>query len=154
MASLRILHLEDNEVDGEFVRLSLEEADLVPEITRVETRDAFLGQLDQKPFDLIVSDTPFIFVSGTIGEAVAALRNGATDYVLKDRLSRLPEAVRRCVAERTERQARQAAEEAKAGAAAAILPPATRALVSEAMTAACRGGKLLDTVGRVLQTRE
>jgi CheY-like chemotaxis protein len=113
MASLRILHLEDNELDGEFIRLSLEQADLVSEITRVETRDAFLTQIHQRHFDLIVSDfslpsfdgfsalklvrenkldTPFIFVSGTIGEerAVAALRDGATDYVLKDRLSRLP----------------------------------------------------------------
>ena len=56
MASLRILHLEDNELDGEFIRLSLEQADLVPDITRVDTRDAFLSQLHEKPFDLIVSD--------------------------------------------------------------------------------------------------
>ena len=205
MASLRILHLEDNELDGEVIRLSLEQAELVSDITRVDTRDAFLSQLHQKPFDLIVSDfslpgfdglsalrlvrekkfdTPFIFVSGTIGEerAVAALREGATDYVLKDRLSRLPEAIRRSVAEREQRRARQAAEErireqaalldeareaivvhdldrnvtfwnrgaerlygwtaeqAKAGAASAMLPPAARALVSEAMTAACKGG--------------
>src|SRR5689334_13273321 len=98
MASLRILHLEDNELDGEFIRMSLEQADIVSDITRVETRDGFLTQLHQQHFDLIVSDfslpsfdglsalklvrekkldTPFIFVSGTIGEerAVAALRD-------------------------------------------------------------------------------
>src|ERR1044071_1364182 len=205
MASLRILHLEDNELDGEFIRLSLEQADIVSDITRVETRDAFLTQIHQRHFDLIVSDfslpsfdgfsalklvrenqldTPFIFVSGPIGEerAVAALRDGATDYVLKDRLSRLPEAVRRCVAEREEREARKAAEEriheqaalldeareaivvhdldrrvtfwnrgaerlygwtaeeAKAGAASAMLTPESRTLVSEAITIACKGG--------------
>ena len=58
MASLRILHLEDNELDGEFIRLSLEQADLVSDITRVDTRDAFLSQLHQNPFDLIVSLSP------------------------------------------------------------------------------------------------
>jgi two-component system, cell cycle sensor histidine kinase and response regulator CckA len=151
MASLRILHLEDNELDGEFIRMSLDQADIASEITRVETRDAFLTQIHQQHFDLIVSDfslpsfdglsalrivrekkldTPFIFVSGTIGEerAVAALRDGATDYVLKDRLSRLPEAIRRCVAERQEREARQAAEE-RIHEQAALLDEAREAIV-------------------------
>src|SRR4029079_2471167 len=129
-------------------------------------------------------DTPFIFVSGTIGEerAVAALRDGATDYVWKAGLSRLPEAIRRCIAEREEREARKAAEEriheqaalldeareaiivhdldrrvtywnrgaerlygwtaeeAKSGAASAMLTPGSRTRVSEAMTAVCKGG--------------
>ena len=50
-------------------------------------------------------ETPFVFVSGTIGEetAIESLRNGATDYVLKDRLSRLVPAVRRALAEAEER---------------------------------------------------
>ncbi|HWH48239.1 MAG TPA: EAL domain-containing protein [Burkholderiales bacterium] len=58
-------------------------------------------------------DIPFIFVSGTIGEenAVAALRNGATDYVLKTNLKRFAPAVRRAVEEARERKARLAAEQ-------------------------------------------
>src|SRR5258708_6932615 len=55
---------------------------------------------------------PFIFVSGTLGEeyAVRALKNGATDYVVKSNLSRLPAAVERVINEAQERQARQDAE--------------------------------------------
>ena len=50
----------------------------------------------------LAPDTPFIFVSGTIGEeyAIRALRNGATDYVLKSNLVRLPAAVERAMADR------------------------------------------------------
>src|SRR5258708_16264803 len=52
----------------------------------------------------VVPDTPFLFVSGSIGEerAIDALRNGATDYILKDRASRLPSAVGRAPAGRDE----------------------------------------------------
>ena len=55
---------------------------------------------------------PFIFVSGAIGDerAIEALRNGATDYVLKDRLSRLGPAVRHALAEAEERRMRRRAE--------------------------------------------
>jgi two-component system, cell cycle sensor histidine kinase and response regulator CckA len=58
-------------------------------------------------------DTPFIFVSGTIGEdrAVEALKSGAVDYVLKDRLSSLPQRVRRALREADERRERQALEQ-------------------------------------------
>jgi PAS domain S-box-containing protein len=151
MQRLRILHLEDNEVDGEFVQMTLEAEGLAPEITRVETRDQFLGRLHDAAFDLIVSDfslpgfdglaalelvratgldVPFIFVSGTIGEekAVAALRDGATDYILKDRISRLPAAVRRCIAEHQERRARKAAED-RIHEQAALLDEAREAIV-------------------------
>ena len=59
-------------------------------------------------------DTPFIFVSGTIGEdrAVESLRSGATDYVLKDRLARLSQVVRRALHEAKMRRAQQQAEDA------------------------------------------
>ena len=106
---LRILHLEDNPNDAELFRAKLEEADIPCAIDVVQTREAFVKLLDQTRFDLIVSDfslpsfdgksaleiayqkcpeTPFIFVSGTIGEdaAVESLVRGATDYVLKGRL--------------------------------------------------------------------
>jgi two-component system, NarL family, sensor histidine kinase UhpB len=59
-------------------------------------------------------DVPFIFVSGSLGEerATEALRSGATDYVLKDRLRRLPAVVRRALAETEERRERRKAQAA------------------------------------------
>jgi diguanylate cyclase (GGDEF)-like protein/PAS domain S-box-containing protein len=58
-------------------------------------------------------DIPFIFVSGTIGEesAIEALRNGATDYVLKTHLKRFPSAVQRALTDAKDRQARRSAEQ-------------------------------------------
>ena len=58
---------------------------------------------------------PFIFVSGTIGEerAIEALRQGATDYVLKDNRGRLVPAIRRALTEADERNARRCAEDAQ-----------------------------------------
>src|SRR5260221_5797442 len=123
---LRILHLEDCQADSEVVRHLLEGAGLDCEIVRPDTRTKFLQALEKKDFDLILADctlpdfsgihalelarqhapeTPFIFVSGTIGEdsAIESLRSGATDYVLKDRLTRLVPAVRRAIAEAEER---------------------------------------------------
>jgi len=96
------------------------------EMTRVETRHEVFDALEKNSYDLILADcklpdfsglraleiahaltpeTPFVFVSGTIGEetAIESLRNGATDYVLKDRLSRLLPAVQRAMAEAEER---------------------------------------------------
>lgn len=104
------------------------------EMIRVATREDFVTALDQEKFDLILSDytipgfngrealslardktkdTPFIFVSGTIGEdgAIEALKNGATDYVLKHRLMRLIPAVDRALREVTERAERERAEQ-------------------------------------------
>src|SRR6266540_2663166 len=109
---LRILHLEDDPADAELIRVKLKAMDIACAIERVETKADFLARLEQQCFDLIISDytlpgfdgrsalkiarqkcpeVPFIFVSGTIGEEVAvdSLKQGATDYVLKDRLSRL-----------------------------------------------------------------
>jgi signal transduction histidine kinase len=104
------------------------------EIVRRDTRDEFIHDLQKKNFDLIFADCtmpefdglhalelarqhapeiPFIFVSGTIGEefAIQSLRNGATDYVLKNRLSRLIPAVRRAIAEAAERNKNQEMEQ-------------------------------------------
>ncbi len=94
-------------------------------MTRIETRDAVFNALEKNAYDLILADcklpnfsgmraleiahalkpeVPFVFVSGTIGEetAIESLRNGATDYVSKDRLSRLVPAVHRALAEAEE----------------------------------------------------
>ncbi|OUM03937.1 PAS domain-containing protein [Variovorax sp. JS1663] len=132
--SLRALHLEDDPHDAEIIQAVLEEAGLVLDIQRVDTRDGFCAGLAEGGFDLVLADfslptfdglsalelarehapeLPFIFVSGALGEEVAieALKNGATDYVLKARLSRLASAVRRALRERQERVQRRHAEE-------------------------------------------
>jgi signal transduction histidine kinase len=132
--TLRVLHLEDDPADALLVREVLAEGGLACEIRRVATRDAFDAALRAGNLDLVLSDfalpaydgtsalvlarevcpdLPFIVVSGTIGEeaAIASLRAGATDYVLKDRLGRLCPAVNRALREAEERRARARAEE-------------------------------------------
>lgn len=124
-----ILHLEDNEIDADIVTALLKEEGLICEIHRAIDRLEFLGRLENRPYDLIISDysmpsfdgkealrlarqfapdTPFMYVSGTIGEdtAVESLKNGAVDYVLKGRLSRFPAAVRRAIEESRQRSER------------------------------------------------
>ena len=119
-STFRILHLEDSLDDCELVHQLLVDDGIDCEIIRCENREKFLQNLEKKDFDLIFADctvpqfnghhalelarelapeVPFIFVSGTIEEdsAIEALRRGATDYVLKGRLSRLAPAVRRAM---------------------------------------------------------
>ena len=132
---VRILHVEDSPLDVDMVREALLAEGVECEITTVETAEAYRAALQRGAFDLIVCDyalpsfhggealeiarlsrpeIPFVFFSGTIGEerAVEALKNGATDYVLKDNLPRLPSAVRRALDEARERAARRRAQEA------------------------------------------
>ena len=134
MAALRILHLEDSAPDAELLRATLERQAVDCAIKRVETREAFEAALEREQFDLIISDftlpsfdglsaltiagqkrpeLPFVFVSGTIGEeaAVESLKRGATDYVLKDRLSRLGASVKRAVEQAQARVERRQGEE-------------------------------------------
>ncbi|MEJ2659808.1 MAG: ATP-binding protein [Desulfobacteraceae bacterium] len=133
-ALIHVLHLEDSLMDAELVQAKLEENDLACRMTRVETREAFEDILRQKAADLILADyrlpgydgmsalrlaqevcpeTPFIFVSGALGEeaAIDALTQGATDYVLKQNLSRLVPSVRRALQEAQNRQERAQAEQ-------------------------------------------
>lgn len=114
---LFILHVEDDAADAELIEKMLIAGGLTVENIRVETRSAFLEGLELRPLDLILCDytlpqfhglaalelararrpdVPFIFVSGTLGDDLAAdtLRRGAADYLLKDRLARLVPAVR------------------------------------------------------------
>ncbi|HEY4050179.1 MAG TPA: sigma 54-interacting transcriptional regulator, partial [Acidobacteriaceae bacterium] len=132
---LRILHLEDDPKDAELVQALLEVEGVVCHVTRVETRVDFQASLEQDGFDLILADytlpsfdgisalkiavekrpeLPFIFVSGTLGEEVAieALKIGATDYVLKTRVSRIVPSAQRALREGQERAERKCAEEA------------------------------------------
>jgi len=130
---MKILHLEDNPEDAELVREII--TDEWPEctITCVGSRFAFIGELHRAQYDLILSDfampalsglealelakefapdTPFLFLSGTIGEdrAIEALRSGAQDYVLKDRMKRLSSVIARALRESEERRQRRQAE--------------------------------------------
>src|ERR1700693_4321163 len=131
---LRILSIEDNPKDAELIQSLLEAEDIACEVTRVDTQAALVASLEQGGIDLILADyslpsfdgisalrlamkacpdVPFIFVSGTLGEEVAieALKIGATDYVLKTRLSRLVPSVLRALREATQRAERKRAEE-------------------------------------------
>jgi PAS domain S-box-containing protein len=132
---LRILLLEDSAGDAELIQELLEAGHFVCDINRVQTRAEFVAALKHARFDLILADyklpsfdglsalklalsarpdLPFIFVSGTLGEEVAVevLKIGATDYVLKTRLSRLVPSVQRALREARERADRKKAEEA------------------------------------------
>jgi diguanylate cyclase (GGDEF)-like protein len=131
--SAHILHLEDNANDRELVKVLLDDAGIESDISAVETRSDFEQSLAENDWDLILSDfalpafdglqalklaakacpnTPFIFVTGTLGEdtAVESLKIGATDYVLKQRMTRLGMSVRRALKEREERLRREKAE--------------------------------------------
>jgi PAS domain S-box-containing protein len=135
---LRVLLLEDDPLDAELVQERLEADYSVCSTTRVETRAEFLAALEDIETDLILADyrlpsfdglsalmlassarpdLPFIFVSGTLGEeaAIEALKIGATDYVLKTRLSRLVPSVQRALREARERAERKLAAKADAG---------------------------------------
>ena len=130
---MHILLLEDSPLDAELTLAALDEAGVPHAATRVDTAEAFAAGLDAGP-DLILSDyvlpsydgiaalrvaherrpdVPFIFVSGALGEelAIESLKDGATDYVLKQRLGRLGPAVRRAMAEAADRRARRQGED-------------------------------------------
>jgi PAS domain S-box-containing protein len=133
--TLRILILEDLPSDAELMAYELGQVEIAHTYRRVANREDFVGALEAKWADLILSDfnlpgfnglealalalatcpdTPFIFVSGAMGEEVAieALKRGATDYVLKDRITRLGPAVQRALRETEERRERRQAEAA------------------------------------------
>ena len=127
--------LEDSVQDAELIQELLEADDFVCEVTRVQTRAEFQTAVEGGGFDLVLADyqlpsfdglsalkltlsahpdLPFIFVS-SFGEEIAieALTSGATDYVLKTRLSRLVPSVQRALREAHERAERKRAEEAR-----------------------------------------
>jgi two-component sensor histidine kinase len=132
---LSVLLLEDSALDAELVTEALAGARLELTVERVVSAAEFTRAIRDKGWDLILADyrlpafdglsalalvrehcpgTPFIFVSGALGEEVAveAMKRGATDYVLKERLERLPATILRALAEAREREERQRAQEA------------------------------------------
>jgi diguanylate cyclase (GGDEF)-like protein/PAS domain S-box-containing protein len=131
--SVRVLMVEDVATDAELEIRELKRAGMRVEHRLVDREETFVSALQQFSPDVIISDfsmphfdgmaalalardhaphVPFIFVSGTIGEeyAIRALKNGATDYVLKTNLVRLPAAVERAMHDASDRRARRNAE--------------------------------------------
>jgi light-regulated signal transduction histidine kinase (bacteriophytochrome) len=127
---LRILFLEDVPNDIEMVRRALNESGLAVNFQPVTTREEFIAQLEQQSPDVILSDhgfpnfdgfsalslarekcpdVPFIFVTGAAEEeaTTAALKSGATDFVLKEKLSALVPAMRRALVTAQERRRMQ-----------------------------------------------
>ena len=132
---LRLLHLEDDPVDAELITTTLIEGNIPCQSQLVDTRQAFVAALKEGRMDLILADysipgfdgmtaltlarqhcpdVPFLFVSATIGEelAIDTMHQGATDYVLKQRLGRLVPSVQRALRELDDRAERKRAEEA------------------------------------------
>lgn len=129
----RILLLEDSLLDAELISEHLRRLSPEPEIRRAFNRAEYVRALDEIEFDVILADfslpdfdgmaaldmahervpeTPFIFVSGVLGEeaAIESFRRGATDYVLKQRMIRLAAAVERALTEARERAERKRVE--------------------------------------------
>ena len=129
-SEIKVLLVEDRVEDAEMLLREMRHGGLRIVNRRVETAAAYEEALDGFAPDLILSDytlpkfdgtlalqmalqrrpdTPFIFVSGTIGEerAIEALRQGAVDYVLKDNRARLVPAIERALKEVAERDARR-----------------------------------------------
>jgi diguanylate cyclase (GGDEF)-like protein len=131
---IRVLIVEDSENEALLLVRELRRGGFEPVFTRVERPEAMSAQLAEKTWDLVISDysmpqfsgiaalellkqsgldLPFIMVSGAIGEdvAVAAMKTGAHDYVMKGNLTRLPSAIERELRDAVVRRERKQAEE-------------------------------------------
>lgn len=136
MKPLRVLNIEDSNRDHELIRRHLANAGYALTVERVDTAPDMEAALTNGEWDVILCDysmptfnagaaldllkrkmvdTPFIVVSGTVGEeeAVKALKAGADDYLIKDNLARLVPAIEREMQEAENRRARQRAENAQ-----------------------------------------
>jgi len=133
---LWVVIVEDQEDDASLMLHELRRAQFEPEFERVETEQELKAALEKGGWDIVLSDhglprfnslqalnmlnqseldLPFIIVSGSIAEdlAVAAMKSGAHDYIMKNNLARLGPAVEREMREAETRRARRAAEEAR-----------------------------------------
>ncbi|HEX8151814.1 MAG TPA: diguanylate cyclase [Thermoanaerobaculia bacterium] len=132
--AVRLLLVEDNELDAAHFALALKRGGYEPLLKRVETREEMQEALQGSEWDIVVSDynlprfsapealetlktsgrdVPFIVVSGAVGEetAVELMRAGASDYLLKHRLTRLTAAIDRELSQAGERRAKRRAED-------------------------------------------
>jgi signal transduction histidine kinase len=133
MPTARILQVEDSELDAELVLAELDADAIAYEVRLVDDEERYLAALEEFHPHIVLSDLsmpgfsgmralelvrgrdediPFIFVSATLGEeaAIGALRNGATDYILKQNPARLASAVRRALDEAEAHRANRRAE--------------------------------------------
>lgn len=134
MNEFKVLSLEDSDHDFEIICEQLIKAGYNLNISRAEKEDEFTSLISHNKYDIILADynlpqfdafealelanqycpnTPFICVSGSIGEimSIELLKKGAVDYVIKDRIERLPFAVKRALEDAAEKIARQQIEE-------------------------------------------
>lgn len=131
---LKILMLEDSIDDAEFIQMYLQRGGLSFDVTLVDTKEEFIEAIDKQTFDVILSDhqlpqfnsmealqirnnksmfTPFLLVTGAVSEeyAVSIIKEGASDYILKDRLQRLPTAIMKAIEKQKNEQEKLKAEE-------------------------------------------
>ena len=131
--TIKLLHLEDSLADAQLVQSVLKKANIPFIYFFVDCEDDFRHILETQEIDIILSDyhlpdysgtealmlvktgypqLPFVFISGTMGEdaAIESLLNGATDYVLKNKMERLVPAVHRAYKEAQDHKSRQKAE--------------------------------------------
>ncbi len=133
---LKALILEDLPSDAELVKFQFDELEFKPVFRVTKTREEYLRHLDEFKPDIIISDfnlpqfdglkaldilrnrfnddiTPFLFVTGTLGEenAVKAIKEGATDFIIKERVGQLPAAILKALREKEERIQRKAAND-------------------------------------------
>jgi PAS domain S-box-containing protein len=131
---LKILILEDDPVDADFIKKFLERSGLNISAEVVSNRKEFIRAIETSSFDIILSDhklpqfsssealeichekkiiTPFILVTGTVSEefAVSIMHHGADDYILKSNLNRLPSAIRQAIEKHRMLREKKKAEE-------------------------------------------
>jgi signal transduction histidine kinase len=131
---LRVLHVEDNQLDAELVAQALRKGGFSPWIAVVQNEEEFVAELRRHSPEIVLADynlpqwkglealevlkneerdIPLILVSGAVGDitAVECIKQGVTDYVLKDGLARLPEAIRRALQEKRALRLRKRAEQ-------------------------------------------
>ena len=134
--TLRLLHVEDDPNDALLCQLQLEEAGLRVKADVVAFKEDFLEALSANSYDVVLTDyklpgwsgmevlrllqadgrdIPCILVTGSVGEEIAAkcIKLGATDYILKDRPTRLPFSIASALEERSQREKRKEAEKSR-----------------------------------------
>jgi signal transduction histidine kinase len=167
---LSLLHIEDSPLDHDLAMAHLRRAGLKVQALRVDSEADFRRALQIQGWDVILSDfnlpgfsglkaqeillasgllVPFILVSGEIGEdtAVAAMRSGASDYLLKNNLSRLAPAVEHAIAAGREREARLSSERELAASRQRLSELAQHLQTSVEMERAAIAREIHDDVG-------
>jgi signal transduction histidine kinase len=167
--TLQVLHLEDSDLDHELAMAQLRRSGLPVAVERVDSEPAFREAL-RRPWDVVLSDynlpgfsgiraleilrelelqIPFILVSGEIGEdvAVAAMRNGASDYLLKNNLARLAPAVEHAIDAHETWRARQVADRDLAASRQRLSELAQHLQTSVEMERAAIAREIHDDVG-------